>query len=112
VVPPTFDYEQCCSSGSNECCGSALHQPHLLSEGTSDDRGPVQLIASEDSRIRTTTPAFYADDDVLSDSVRIHSHVAIDHLTGQPDKDAHVVGRATETASESKRTLAWASVAE
>jgi hypothetical protein len=27
-------------------------------------------------------PAFYADDDCLVDSVRIHAHVAIDHLTG------------------------------
>ncbi len=28
------------------------------------------------------SPAFYADDDALTDSVRIHAHVAVDHLRG------------------------------
>lgn len=37
-------------------------------------------------------PGFYADEETLVDSVRIHCHVAVDHLTGLLDAGATAVG--------------------
>lgn len=49
-----------------------------------------QLVAVEGGRgmVQNHNSGFYAIDDVLADSVRVHAHVAVDHLTGALNRSA------------------------
>lgn len=58
----------------------------FLNYGTQDTRiAGESLVAVDGGRglEMNHSPAFYADEDALLDSLRIHVHVAYDHLTGQ-----------------------------
>lgn len=56
----------------------------LRSQGGGADQGDrIEPLPGGRGLVPNHHPAFYADDDALVTSLRIHAHVAVDHLAGR-----------------------------